>query len=98
MQYEHYFALDTRCTTTAASVCTARVEHNSALCACKLLCLFDGMQHIAALSLLLTIIYTVYLLFVLQVMSYAEAQSSSFNPFDLTKVWPHSKYPLIEVC
>jgi catalase len=26
-----------------------------------------------------------------------QAESTSFNPFDLTKVWPHSRYPLIEV-
>ena len=32
-----------------------------------------------------------------QVMNYAQAKSSPFNPFDLTKVWPHSEYPLQEV-
>ncbi|HYO86653.1 MAG TPA: catalase [Dermatophilaceae bacterium] len=32
-----------------------------------------------------------------QVMPYEEAKSYRFNPFDLTKVWPHSDYPLIEV-
>jgi catalase len=32
-----------------------------------------------------------------QVMPEAEAASYRFNPFDLTKVWPHSDYPLIEV-
>jgi catalase len=32
-----------------------------------------------------------------QVMSEAEAQKLSFNPFDLTKVWFHKDYPLIEV-
>ncbi|WP_314102046.1 catalase [uncultured Frigoribacterium sp.] len=32
-----------------------------------------------------------------QVMPYADAASYRFNPFDLTKVWPHSDYPLIEV-
>jgi len=32
-----------------------------------------------------------------QVMPYAEAKDYRFNPFDLTKVWPHSDYPLIEV-
>ena len=26
----------------------------------------------------------------------AEAEATSFNPFDLTKVWPHADYPLIE--
>lgn len=35
--------------------------------------------------------------FYIQVMSYAEAQKASFNPFDLTKVWPHCDYPLIPV-
>jgi catalase len=32
-----------------------------------------------------------------QVMPYAEAAGYRFNPFDLTKVWPHGDYPLIEV-
>ncbi|HEY9097862.1 MAG TPA: catalase [Thiobacillus sp.] len=32
-----------------------------------------------------------------QVMPEAEADSYSINPFDLTKVWPHADYPLIEV-
>lgn len=32
-----------------------------------------------------------------QVMSESEAESYEINPFDLTKVWPHSDYPLIEV-
>jgi catalase len=32
-----------------------------------------------------------------QVMPYADAAGYRFNPFDLTKVWPHSDYPLIEV-
>jgi len=32
-----------------------------------------------------------------QVMSEAEAATYRFNPFDLTKVWPHSDYPLIEI-
>ena len=35
--------------------------------------------------------------FYIQVMSEAQAQQSPFNPFDLTKVWPHKSYPLIEV-
>jgi catalase len=30
-----------------------------------------------------------------QVMPYEEAASYRFNPFDLTKVWPHEDYPLI---
>ncbi|NIA16235.1 MAG: catalase [Nitrospiraceae bacterium] len=33
----------------------------------------------------------------IQVMPEKEASQCSFNPFDLTKVWPHSDYPLIEV-
>ncbi|KAJ3054263.1 hypothetical protein HK097_002248 [Rhizophlyctis rosea] len=35
----------------------------------------------------------------MQIMSIAEAASGklAFNPFDLTKVWPHSEYPLVEV-
>src|SRR6201986_4231402 len=32
-----------------------------------------------------------------QVMPFAEALDYRFNPFDLTKVWPHSDYPEIEV-
>ena len=32
-----------------------------------------------------------------QVMPFAEAADYRFNPFDLTKVWPHSDYPPIEV-
>jgi catalase len=32
-----------------------------------------------------------------QVMPEADAASYRFNPFDLTKVWPHGDYPLIEV-
>ncbi len=33
----------------------------------------------------------------IQVMPEAEADRPWFNPFDLTKVWPHGDYPLIEV-
>jgi catalase len=32
-----------------------------------------------------------------QVMPYEDAKTYRFNPFDLTKVWPHSDYPLIPV-
>eukprot|EP00979_Chaetoceros_neogracilis_P009591 scaffold2189_cov234-Chaetoceros_neogracile.AAC.11 len=32
-----------------------------------------------------------------QVMNYSQAKSVPFDPFDLTKVWPHSQYPLEEV-
>jgi catalase len=32
-----------------------------------------------------------------QVMPYAEAADYRFNPFDLTKVWPHSDYPPITI-
>ncbi|MBT2545113.1 catalase [Streptomyces sp. ISL-44] len=32
-----------------------------------------------------------------QVMPFEDAASYRFNPFDLTKVWPHGDYPLIEV-
>src|SRR3546814_1635808 len=39
--------------------------------------------------------------FSVQVMAEAEAdafaKSTGWNPFDLTKVWPHKDYPLIEV-
>ena len=33
----------------------------------------------------------------LQIMPEASAKDYRFNPFDLTKVWPHSDYPLIDV-
>jgi catalase len=32
-----------------------------------------------------------------QIMPFKAAETYRFNPFDLTKVWPHSDYPLIEV-
>jgi catalase len=32
-----------------------------------------------------------------QVMPYEDAKTYRFNPFDLTKVWPHGDYPLIHV-
>jgi len=32
-----------------------------------------------------------------QIMPEAEAKSYRWNPFDLTKVWPHKDYPLMEV-
>ncbi|MER7984297.1 catalase [Streptomyces noursei] len=32
-----------------------------------------------------------------QVMPFDDAPDYRFNPFDLTKVWPHGDYPLIEV-
>ncbi|ODP34497.1 catalase [Pandoraea sp. ISTKB] len=32
-----------------------------------------------------------------QVMPEADAASYRFNPFDITKVWPHADYPLIDV-
>lgn len=35
--------------------------------------------------------------FYVQVMPELEAEAYRFNPFDLTKVWPHGDYPLIEV-
>lgn len=36
-------------------------------------------------------------MFYVQVMPEAEAENYRWNPFDLTKVWPHGDYPLIEV-
>ncbi|MGO8720080.1 MAG: catalase [Acidobacteriaceae bacterium] len=33
----------------------------------------------------------------LQIMPEAEAATYHINPFDLTKVWPHGDYPLVEV-
>jgi catalase len=32
-----------------------------------------------------------------QIMPYSEATTYRFNPFDLTKVWPHADYPLTPV-
>lgn len=32
-----------------------------------------------------------------QIMNYDDAKEYRFNPFDLTKVWPHGDYPLIKV-
>ena len=33
----------------------------------------------------------------MQMMPFADAADYRFNPFDLTKVWPHGDYPLIKV-
>lgn len=33
----------------------------------------------------------------IQIMPEVEAKDYRFNPFDLTKVWPHADYPLIDV-
>ena len=33
----------------------------------------------------------------MQVMPFADAKTYRINPFDLTRVWPHEDYPLIEV-
>jgi catalase len=33
----------------------------------------------------------------IQVMSEDEAKKCNFNPFDLTKVWPHKDYPMMDV-
>ncbi|NIA31654.1 MAG: catalase [Actinobacteria bacterium] len=35
--------------------------------------------------------------FYVQIMPEADAENYRWNPFDLTKVWPHNDYPLIEV-
>jgi catalase len=35
--------------------------------------------------------------FCVQVMPEADALKTAYNPFDVTKVWPHRDYPLIEV-
>ena len=37
-----------------------------------------------------------YTMFI-QVMTFQEAENWKFNPFDLTKVWPHDEFPLIQV-
>jgi len=33
----------------------------------------------------------------IQVMNFAQAEKVTFNPFDLTKIWPHKDFPLIPV-
>lgn len=33
----------------------------------------------------------------IQIMTEEQANQCSFNPFDLTKIWPHKDYPLIDV-
>ncbi len=35
--------------------------------------------------------------FEIQIMTNEQAKECSFNPFDLTKVWPHKDYPMIKV-
>lgn len=35
--------------------------------------------------------------FKVQIMTEQQARDCAFNPFDLTKVWPHGQYPLIDV-
>jgi catalase len=35
--------------------------------------------------------------FCVQIMPEADADKTPYNPFDITKVWPHGDYPLIEV-
>jgi catalase len=35
--------------------------------------------------------------FCVQIMPETDAGKTSYNPFDVTKVWPHAEYPLIEV-
>ncbi len=35
--------------------------------------------------------------FKIQVMTEQQAEEVDFNPFDLTKVWPHAEFPLIDV-
>nr|AQS60679.1 catalase [Sogatella furcifera] len=35
--------------------------------------------------------------FSIQVMTYEQAEKWKYNPFDLTKVWPHGEFPLIPV-
>lgn len=49
--------------------------------------LFDAIATGAAPS------WTMYV----QVMPFEEATDYRFNPFDLTKVWPHGDHPLVEV-
>lgn len=32
-----------------------------------------------------------------QIMTEAQAEKTAFNPFDLTKVWPHAEFPVMDV-
>jgi catalase len=32
-----------------------------------------------------------------QIMTEAQVEQTSYNPFDLTKVWPHGEFPPIEI-
>ncbi len=32
-----------------------------------------------------------------QIMTEAQAKTYAINPFDLTKIWPHADFPLIEI-
>jgi len=40
--------------------------------------------------------FPAYKMFI-QVMTFEEAETFRWNPFDLTKIWPHSEFPLIPV-
>ncbi|KAK6638501.1 hypothetical protein RUM43_006768 [Polyplax serrata] len=33
----------------------------------------------------------------IQVMTFAQAEQHKYNPFDVTKIWPHAEFPLIPV-
>ena len=33
----------------------------------------------------------------IQIMTEKQAESTSYNPFDLTKIWPHKEFPMIDV-
>jgi catalase len=35
--------------------------------------------------------------FYIQIMTFAEAEFFQWNPFDLTKIWPHAQFPLVPV-
>ncbi|KHF20713.1 catalase, partial [Vibrio parahaemolyticus] len=35
--------------------------------------------------------------FKIQIMTEEEANNCKFNPFDLTKIWPHSLVPLMDI-
>jgi len=35
--------------------------------------------------------------FMIQIMTFEQAEKFPFNPFDLTKIWPHKEYPLMPV-
>ncbi|MGH3412972.1 MAG: catalase [Marmoricola sp.] len=57
----------------------------------------DSDYHLRDLSTAITSGNAPSWTFYVQIMPYEDAADYRFNPFDLTKVWPHGDYPLIKV-